>query len=832
MRPIVVTLFIVVFCACLNAGAQVPPGINYQGVARDLEGKPLGLRNINIRISILRDGEDGQAEYVETHSVKTNSFGLFTLVIGKGESVVGDFHFISWSVGTKWMKVDMDPEGGSDFKSMGAQSFMSVPYAFYSQYSGNGVTAGQGISINNSVISNTGDADNNPLNEVNTSVTLGSDRRLRITDAGGTKEADLSALATAQQLSGVLQLGNDAANNRIVNLGAPLAPADAATKAYVDAQADNQTLTVNGTEDDRTIAITNGGAITFSVADDDHSISNEMQDLSIVGHELLLSGDVTSINLGVYLDNTDSQSLALGTSAGNNRTINIANGTGVTFSVADTDSDASNEIQQLGLAANNLTISGDAATIDLSPYLDNTDSQGLSAGVSSGTNRTINITNGSSVTFSVADSDNDASNEIQQLTLSSNSLVLSSGGSQVDLAPYLDDTDNQNLIMGLNSGTDRTINIADGTGVTFSVADNDNDASNELQELSLSGMTLSLTGNGSSVNIASFFDDTDDQNLTAASVGDNRTINITNGAGVTFSVADDDNSVTNEIQDITLFGNTLTLSGDGTAVDLAPYLDDTDDQSLVMGANSGTTRTINIDNGTGVSFSVADDDSSITNEIQDLALSGNTLSITNSASPTVINLATYLDNTDAQTLLYDPLTKSLSIQNGNNVTLTETQNLNQVLGQGADAGAQRVTNLGTPTAPADAVTKQYVDDALTNFAFKTNFNYVNPGLAASDVILPIIGEQFDDSNVIAGNSFVAPVTGTYVFVIDGAIAGLGLPGPQISFLFAGVKHPIAMGNRYNSTQMFRMNAGQTITLIGDNILLGGSFTGTFYGYKL
>ncbi|MDZ7649036.1 MAG: hypothetical protein U5K54_18755 [Cytophagales bacterium] len=57
------------------------------------------------------------------------------------------------------MQIEIDPEGGGSFQLAGTQQLMSVPYAFYSEYSGNssGLTAGQGITINNGVVSNTGD---------------------------------------------------------------------------------------------------------------------------------------------------------------------------------------------------------------------------------------------------------------------------------------------------------------------------------------------------------------------------------------------------------------------------------------------------------------------------------------------------------------------------------------------------------------------------------------------------------------------------------------------------------------------------------------------------
>jgi hypothetical protein len=48
----------------------------------------------------------------------------------------------------------------------------------------------------------------------------------------------------------------------------------------------------------------------------------------------------------------------------------------------------------------------------------------------------------------------------------------------------------------------------------------------------------------------------------------------------TYLTTEVDGSVTNEIQDLSLAGNTLSLSGDGTTVDLSGYMDNTDAQTL------------------------------------------------------------------------------------------------------------------------------------------------------------------------------------------------------------------------------------------------------------
>ncbi|MBN8577265.1 MAG: hypothetical protein J0L66_09990 [Cytophagales bacterium] len=255
------------------AFGQAPKGINYQGVARDNEGKPIASKTIAVRISILQNGAQGATEYAETHNPLTNQFGLFTLVIGQGIVTTGNFAFVSWAVGNKWLQIEIDPAGGNSYQLAGSQQLMSVPYAFYAEYSGNlNLTAGTGIAITNGVISNTGDADNSPTNELITSATLTADKKLRITDAGGTKEVDLAPVA-------------------------------------------NQSLSLSGT----TLSITGGNSVNIG------SVNTDNQDLSLnpTTNLLSLTNDATPVDLSAY-----KQTLAytpatnnLAISGGNNVTI-------------------------------------------------------------------------------------------------------------------------------------------------------------------------------------------------------------------------------------------------------------------------------------------------------------------------------------------------------------------------------------------------------------------------------------------------------------------------------------------------------------------------------
>lgn len=330
MKRLVVFGLLVVL-ATLKLSAQAPKGINYQGVARDHEGKAIVSKKIAVRISILKNSADGDAEYKEIHEVTTNTFGLFTLVIGQGKVNSGSFDFISWAMGSKWLQIELDPNGLNSFQLIGSQQLMSVPYALYAQYSGNGLTAGQGIAIANGVVSNSGDSDNSTTNELNTSLVLSADHKLKITDAGGTKEADLSSLlGSSQNLSNVLTAGNDAGGQKITNLAAPVLPSDAATKVYVDSHQDGDANSTNEIQNINQVLIqgSDAGGLklmnlgtptapadattklyvdNLDTADGDKSSTNELQNLSQV---LSVSNDAGSRKIQNVIDPTSSLDVA------------------------------------------------------------------------------------------------------------------------------------------------------------------------------------------------------------------------------------------------------------------------------------------------------------------------------------------------------------------------------------------------------------------------------------------------------------------------------------------------------------------------------------------
>ena len=218
---------------------------------------------------------------------------------------------------------------------------------------------------------------------------------------------------------------------------------------------------------------------------------------------------------------------------------------------------------------------GTPTTIDLSPYLDNTDTQTLSL-----TGLTLGILNGNTVDLSsildwnnllnvpagFADGvDNDTTYTagtglaLNGTEFSVNNLQIQPDWSNIQNIPagFADNTDNDTTYSNGNglslSGTTFSINAptCNGTdklqwnGTAFvctsdEVDDADADATNELQDLTFASNILSLTNSTVNIDLSGYLDNTDNQ-------------------------------------DLTLTGNTLAISNDpNTDVDLSAYLDNTD----------------------------------------------------------------------------------------------------------------------------------------------------------------------------------------------------------------------------------------------------------------
>lgn len=131
MRNILLSFFILLIH--FNVTAQ--NGLNFQGVARNPSGVILASQKITLKFYILSDLNNGTVEFAETRLVNTNAQGIFSIIIGDTGAInsVGSFSNIAWKLGNKFLKVEMDPNGGNAFVDMGTTQLQNVPYAYYAK---------------------------------------------------------------------------------------------------------------------------------------------------------------------------------------------------------------------------------------------------------------------------------------------------------------------------------------------------------------------------------------------------------------------------------------------------------------------------------------------------------------------------------------------------------------------------------------------------------------------------------------------------------------------------------------------------------------------------
>ena len=128
----VLAIIAVMTAVTMTAAAQgtVPGGINYQAVARDNNGNELVNTAIEVRFSIRTGSPTGPVVYQEVFpTVTTSRYGVFSLIIGKGDPVLGTFGALDWSAVNHYLQVEVKFE--NLFMDMGTMQFMAVPYALY-----------------------------------------------------------------------------------------------------------------------------------------------------------------------------------------------------------------------------------------------------------------------------------------------------------------------------------------------------------------------------------------------------------------------------------------------------------------------------------------------------------------------------------------------------------------------------------------------------------------------------------------------------------------------------------------------------------------------------
>ena len=134
MRLITLIITIVLVLYCQMGFSQNQKGIAFQAVARTSYGVIMPNKQIQIRISILKDTLAEEILYQELKSITTSPLGLFTILIGAAEFAkivtIGTFEKINWTASTYFMRVEIDPDNHLQFIRIGQQQIQYAAYAF------------------------------------------------------------------------------------------------------------------------------------------------------------------------------------------------------------------------------------------------------------------------------------------------------------------------------------------------------------------------------------------------------------------------------------------------------------------------------------------------------------------------------------------------------------------------------------------------------------------------------------------------------------------------------------------------------------------------------
>lgn len=131
MKQIVLILSVL---SCQIGLSQNQKGIAFQAVARSSYGVIMPNKQMQIRISLLKDTLDESILYQEIKSIVTNPLGLFSILIGAEEPTkiitIGNFEKINWTASSYFIRVEIDPDNHLQFIRIGQQQIQYAAYAF------------------------------------------------------------------------------------------------------------------------------------------------------------------------------------------------------------------------------------------------------------------------------------------------------------------------------------------------------------------------------------------------------------------------------------------------------------------------------------------------------------------------------------------------------------------------------------------------------------------------------------------------------------------------------------------------------------------------------
>lgn len=157
-------LIALVLLGIITTYSQAPEKINYQAVIRNSTGELVTSQDVGLKVSVLNEISTGSVLYSEEHIAATNAYGQVAIQIGDGTNPSSDFNAIDWGVSDKFLKLEVDIDGGTSYIPVGTSQMLSVPYALFANNTDSATVAGMAYSANNASIADVavsaGNADN------------------------------------------------------------------------------------------------------------------------------------------------------------------------------------------------------------------------------------------------------------------------------------------------------------------------------------------------------------------------------------------------------------------------------------------------------------------------------------------------------------------------------------------------------------------------------------------------------------------------------------------------------------------------------------------------
>lgn len=341
------------------------------------------------------------------------------------------------------------------------------------------------------------------------------------------------------------------------------------------------------------------------------------------------------------------------------------------------------------------------------------------------------------------------SNVSSNLLTSAGNTMTSNVASLISTAPIVNSISNtitpfNQLITTINGVSSVPVNLPE-----FDFSELDASTTNELQTISISGNTISLSNNGGSITLPTFVD-TDQQSLSL--IGN--TLSISNGNSVVLPTYVDTNT---DQQSLSLTDNTLSISN-GNSVVLPTFVDtNTDEQSLSLTGN-----TLSISNGNSVMLPIYTD-----TDAQSLTLNGNILSISNGNSVTIPTL-NFANGTN--TTISGNGTVSNPFQINTTITDTSIYANNGVINQATTVNNNRIVDMNNSNIwfnSANSTTNGniYIGDSAT---YPTNTGdyklYVEGGILTEKVKVALRSTANWADYVFADNYELMPLKDVEKFI--------------------------------------------------------------------